>query len=261
MRFLKKINILITLLIIVYVIYIIRFHNTLTKSYISIQYVKDPEVAQTVFKMNVEKLRSSLEPRCRCNEYERICFQLDEFDNYIISKKKNGTEKYSYKIKRTEFESSNIACDSFNVLRRGLNQKIISLSIEENEIIDTDKIKKLIKKVKRYFPEWTIRVYHTENVDDTIKCELECLQDDINQKYYDNIDFCDITDLILEPMNNEILMEQFRSWLPVGDHFADYVLIRDQNSCFGKTEATAVQEWQISDFFFYVTKGFYILAN
>ncbi len=177
-----------------------------------------------------------------------------------ISKTKNGTEKYSYKIKKKEFESSNIACDSFNVLRRGLNQKIISLSIEENEKIDTNKIKNLIKKVKRNFPEWTIRVYHTENVDDTTKCELECLQDDVTQKYYDNIDFCSIDDLVSEPIKNEILRGQLWRWLSVGDHFADYVLIRGQNSCFSKTEATAVQEWQISEYIFYVSKGFYILT-
>jgi hypothetical protein len=119
---------------------------------------------------------------------------------------------------------------------------------------------RLIKKVKRNFPEWTIRVYHTENVDDTTKCELECLQDDVTQKYYDNIDFCSIDDLVSEPIKNEILRGQLWRWLSVGDHFADYVLIRDQNSCFSKTEASAVQEWQISEYIFYVSKGFYILT-
>jgi len=151
-----------------------------------------------------------------------------------------------------------MACNSYNVLRRGLNQKIISISIGDNEKIDSNQIKELMKIVKDRFPGWIIRIYHSDNLDLNTICELECLQNEIDQMYYDNIDFCSVHDLNFENVNITNLNSTYWKFVAIGDNFSKYILIRDKLSCFSEQEASAIQEWIKTDYLFHTFKGIFL---
>ncbi len=212
------------------------------------------------YSINLEKLRNNLEPRCSCHQDDSVCVSLDELSNYKIYHTKNLTLEFEFKMGKFEFEYSLISCNPFNVLRRGLEQKIISYSVDNLDLIRLNHLKTLIRSVKKYYPSWIIRVYHKGNIDIEIICELECLQDEFKQNY-DNIDFCDVTQMVFRDMNVTHLPGPFWGWLPIGEHFVDAFLSRDLDACIGEREAVAVNQWMESNYPFHVIRGLVLVYN
>ncbi len=208
------------------------------------------------YSISLEKLRSHLEPRCTCRKGESACVSLDEFEKYTVHLTKNATINTEYKMGMLEFDYSNIACNPFNVLRRGRAQKIISYSIDRFESNQIGHLKLLIRSAKEYYPDWIIRVYHKGDIDIGVICELECLQNEFNQEY-DNIDFCNINELVFTQMNMTHVPGPFWRWLPIGDYFVDAFISRDFEACIGEREALAVNEWMSSEYPFHVIRGLF----
>ena len=212
------------------------------------------------YNVNVRKIRDSLDTSCKCHDNIDICLGLDEFDTYTIhvTNSNNQTNEYSYKMGMFEFNFSNMACNPFNVLRRGQKQKVISFSIGEFKKETINQIKTLVKSAKKFYPDWVIRMYHNGNIPLSAICELECLQNELSKEYYDNIDFCNINDLTFEELNISHVPAPFWKWLPSGDLFVDVFLSRDVNYCIGEREAIVVNEWLKTDFPFHIIRGKYL---
>ncbi len=214
-----------------------------------------------LYKMKIENIRNQLEPICSCHENDTLCMILDEFDSLKINLTSQSGFISSYKMKYFEFEQSNLACDAFSVLRRGPNQNVISISIDEqSEKIKKNHLKVLMASVKAHYPGWIIRVYHNGNINEETRCELQCLQNEYTQDFYDNIDFCNINELHFEAVDVSHLQAPFWRWLAVGDRFVERVLSRDYKWCIGERELIVVNEWLESEFAFHVIRGRFLVS-
>ena len=206
------------------------------------------------YNMRVDMIRRLLDSECTCHAEKSICLRIEANDDYNITISDSGLDSISYKMSRNEFEHSNMACHPYSVLRRGLGQKIIAYSIANNPFNATH-LKSLIQLGKKYFPAWTIRIYHNGTISKAIQCEFECLIDRTSGKLYDNIDFCNINELTYVAMDATNLEPSAWRWLPVGDLFVDYFLSRDFDSCPGEREYLAVNEWLQSNNLFHIIRG------
>ena len=95
------------------------------------------------------------------------------------------------------------------------------------------------------YPNWLIRIYHDNSIDDKIKCEIECLKDS-DEKMVDNVDFCNIESV---PKHNDLYLNfsyihamKWR-WLPIGDYFVDVFSSRDSDSNIFQREIDSVNVW------------------
>jgi hypothetical protein len=123
---------------------------------------------------------------------------------------------------------------------------------------------------KRFNNDWTIRIYHDDTIDQNIKCKLECLKDDEEEKdakYLNNVDFCRITRMPIISKedrdywrrggdyfafyafasyswwNAKYLHGMKWRWFPIGDSFVDYFMSRDSDTSFIAREYEAVKDW------------------
>lgn len=111
--------------------------------------------------------------------------------------------------------------------------------------------------VKKFYPDWIIRVYHDSSILDDIKCELECLKDD-QQKLFDNIDFCDIENLQstrINSWNANYTHSMMWRWFPIGDHLVDAFISRDTDSIIIQREIDSVNVWLSSDKYGHIMRG------
>lgn len=205
------------------------------------------------YELDIEKLRFLLKPTCTCQQNTKICLTLKKSHDYSVRILKNSTSEKVYTIKRKRFENTQFVCNPFNIIRRGFRQKIISYSIygaTENVI---DRLKKLARSAKKYFPEWIIRVYHDGSISKKNICELECLLD--GSELLDNVDFCDVRQLTFKALNISSLFPPFWRWLTIGDHSVEAFLSRDIDSCIGKREQLTINEWLSSKYFLHSLRG------
>ena len=205
-------------------------------------------------KINLQRveLASRKASSCQCRKNDLVLLKnVDEFIEIDVTGQ--NSSKF-YKIHNKKIESSNMACDPFKVLRRGPNQKVIGYSVYGKKKIYYRYLKSIIKHVKQYYPDWTIRVYHDNETENSLICELECLKDNDNQ-LYDNIDFCNIEELAFQNLNLNYMIPTFWRWLPIGDHFVDAFQSRDSDSCIIEREVNAVNEWLKSNYSFHIMRG------
>jgi hypothetical protein len=158
----------------------------------------------------------------------------------------NQTTFTNYNLTEQEFQTARITCNKFSTLRRGKHQKVISFCLYGTNRFYYDKLKKLTQLVKKFYSEWTIRVYHDNSIDESIICQLECLDTD-------NIDFCNINELVLnlntqrmQTLDAYYVHSMKWRWFPIGDDFVDVFASRDSDSVILQREVDSVNEWMKS---------------
>lgn len=91
-----------------------------------------------------------------------------------------------------------------------------------------NKIKSIIKQAKQFYPDWSIRIYSDDNLNEIIKCNYEC-------SIENNIDFCN-TNRLPSSLNKNInwslsyIMPTMWRFLPMGDSFVKVMISRDSDS-------------------------------
>jgi hypothetical protein len=223
-----------------------------------------------------------LNSKCECRKNELIYLQLkDHLIIYSFDQIKSET-KYLYSISVEEFEKSKFTCDMYSLLRRGKSQKVISYSLYGTNQFYYKKLKVIVKQMKKFYPDWSMRIFHDNSINRTIKCEIECLKNDENnnnnnETYFDNVDFCNIeTDLKLNPKilkNNQHQNEQTSftfaytqlnlsyvhammwRFLPIGDSFVNVFSSRDTDSFILQREVDSVNIWLDSNKIGHIMRG------
>ena len=190
-----------------------------------------------------------LKSKCSCKN--QMIFVTKTSHN--VNVRFEASEKY-YNFSEKEFSTGRITCDLYNVLSRGLQQKVIGVSLYGNDPLYYESIKIISKLVQKYYPHWIIRIYYDYSINQTIICELECLKGN-------NIDFCNINEIpfgspISNVWNAKHMHKMSWRWLPIGDPFVDVFLSRDSDSWFHDREYEAVREWLKTDYPFHLMRGF-----
>lgn len=149
---------------------------------------------------------------------------------FLIDTRTNQ-KAYLYNLDRNELESVNFTCDLYSEFRRGKDQKVLSFSLFGRNPRYYNKIGGIIKQVKSFYPDWTIRIYSDSNLNEAVKCKHECSPED-------NVDFCNINRITTNPVHNSrrdqlnasyIIPTMWR-FLPMGDSFVKFMLCRDSDS-------------------------------
>ena len=122
-----------------------------------------------------------------------------------------------------------------------------------------------------------MRIHHDNSIDQSLKCELECLKDK-NGNLLDNVDFCDIEKVpghqnshfnytkwaeILQGNNPEVetawsatyINSMKWRWLPINDPFVDAFMSRDADSLIIQREVDSVKVWLESDKVGHIMRG------
>jgi len=201
-------------------------------------------------------------PNCNCKhdyvelvkQHDRYIVRLINTDKYLIN--------YAYNISLKHAKELNFTCDMYNVLKRGKNQKVISYSLFGTGRNYYDKLKKLTKQVKKFFPDWNIRVYYDNSIDKSIICEVECEKDELG-KLLDNTDFCYVNKINLKLNSSEkssILNGGYLDgtkwrWFPLGDSFVDVFSSRDIDSYVIQREFDSVSAWLKSEKHGHIMRG------
>ena len=211
-----------------------------------------------------------LKSNCECRKNEQISLELNKNHDHLIIYSFDTitkTIKNLFNISVEEFENSKFSCDLYALLRRGKSQKVISYSLYGKDQFYYKKLKDVVKQMKRLYPDWSMRIFHDNSINEKTKCEIECLRNDEShgsETYYDNIDFCNIeTDLKQNPtilksnqQNDQtslsISFTQFNlsyvhammwRFLPIGDSFVDVFSSRDTDSFLLQREVDSVNVW------------------
>lgn len=140
------------------------------------------------------------------------------------------------------------SCDLVRMIRRGFNQKVISVSMTNiSEFRD-------VLKLSNNFRDWSIRVYYDSQKFSTYEiCDLMC-DDEIN-KNNQNIDFCSIN-YIQENKENIRNKTFVWKWLPIGDPFVDYFISVDmKKSAILENVLLEIKEWMSKEKEFLVIRG------
>ena len=188
-----------------------------------------------------------LKSKCNCKFKQQInVIKNNVENNYEIWLNK---EKLLYNLTNLEYDSLNVTCDLYNVLRRGKNQKVISYSLYGKSDRYYRFLHPLIMTIKRYYPTWLMRVYYDDSIDLNKICEIECAIEKKTGLMLDNADFCNSNSLNLKLNNVNLLLNasymhsmKWR-WLPMGDSFVNIFMSRDTDSLILQREIDAVKDW------------------
>jgi len=120
-------------------------------------------------------------------------------------------------------EDQKLTCNKFASLRHGIKQKIVSFSLYGKNPFYSSKLINLTRLIKKYYPNWLMRIYHDDTILESIKCNIECLNDE-NNKFIDNSDFCNINKLPISLQNEKTwsistIHKMMWRWLPIGKIF------------------------------------------
>ena len=193
-------NIAIFILIVLAFIYRERLY---LEYYTFFNYIDD----DTIFKSsrrNFTKTNHVFKSVCNCrkeiiyldktdNAYQVSFINIGHHDSNISQSKE---KIFQYEVPIDTFESATFLCDMYHVLRRGPNSKVLSYSLYGKNRFYYDLIFSLADLVKKYYPDWTVRIHYDETIDKSIICEIECLKQKNNMNlFYDNVDFCNIEKL------------------------------------------------------------------
>ncbi|CAF0827250.1 unnamed protein product [Brachionus calyciflorus] len=191
------------------------------------------------------------------------CFR-DEFVDLLSNVNKEYFVSQNQKSYSINPKNLFLTCDLYRSLKRGPNQKIISYSLYGKDNRYYNLIPNLTQKVKEFFPDYVMRIYHDNSIDESIKCDLECKNS--------HVEFCNINNL---PLNSENFDKEFNlnyihsmKWrfLPIGDSFVDVFMSRDLDSMLLKREVDSVHEWIDSEDLGHIMRdhyyhGHYILGG
>lgn len=169
-----------------------------------------------------------------------------------------------YRISQTEFEKITVTCDLYSTLRRGYGQKVIGFSLFGKEELYYNFLNENVIRAAKHLPDWVIRVYHDGSIDRSIICQKQCLKQENNSSFYDNIDFCDVEKIpygFESTWSGAYMIPMSWRWLPIGDDFVDVFVSRDTDSCINEREKAAVDEWMKSNNLFHVMRGKFAIIN
>lgn len=171
---------------------------------------------------------------------------------------------FLFNITQTQLNSFVKTCDLYNVLRRGLGQKIISYSLYGTKPKYSQNLEGIADIIRLKYSGYTARVYYDSSVNETIRCHLEC-------EYPDIIDFCNMnkfstgvsemygkSDRVIDMTYMHKMMWRF---LPSGDSFVDVFMSRDTDSFFTDREVDAVNEWLSSNKTGHIMRGLFFFCN
>lgn len=146
---------------------------------------------------------------------------------FLVNKQNNQT-KLLYNLDKSDLNSAKFTCNLFAEFKRGKNQKVISYSLFGNNSRYFNLIGSLIKQAKNFYPDWSIRIYSDDHLNESIKCLHECSSEN-------NVDFCNVNKLPIDPNKNILLnasyiMPTMWRFLPMGDSFVKNMVSRDSDS-------------------------------
>lgn len=250
-RYSNRINTLcVSILIVMFTYYAYRYYD--------FEFVYEPSTSN-LFKTKNFSIISSfrLIPKCLCQKETILIREYKDYFNIMIENQLDSLY-FSYNLSRQFFNSLTVTCDLYKVLRRGVNQKIISYSIQSD--VEDHHLKYIlktnIKRAKRLYPNWVVRVYHKGSLSPNEECELECLRMK-NRELLDNTDICDVTRLPVDLYNTwdaSYILSSMLKYLPVGDDLVKAFVSRSVISCLFDREVAAVNEWLSSGRHFHVMR-------
>jgi hypothetical protein len=200
--------------------------------------------------------QSEFYSECMCKQDNKIILKILNESHFEIIHMKKDSDKIlkSYILKKFQ----KLACNKFGWLYRGAKQKIVSFSLYGKDPFYSSKLMNLTRLIKKYYPDWLIRVYHDETILDSLKCKIEC-QIDENNNLIDNSDFCNIEKLPASLVNDETwqvsIHKMMWRWLPIGDSFVDVFVSRDTDSLILQREIDSVQIWMNSNKTGHIMRG------
>jgi hypothetical protein len=201
--------------------------------------------------------RQILKSSCSCKQ-ETVEIEIEK-DFYNINVLDTNGKKTLFKHDRKSFELENIKCDLYNVLRRGPQQKVVGLSLYGNDQFYYKELKYVIKLIAKYYPDWIARIHYDNTVNASLLCEIECLKNDKTNEFYDNIDFCSITEIPTGLQEgkiwngNHVHAMKWR-WFPIGDPYVDIFMSRDTDSWITQREYDSVDVWLRANTLFHVMR-------
>lgn len=206
-------------------------------------------------------------------------FKLNKIDQFIFESKcscfknknvyvvkdlitKDYTIEYTdflYDISYTKMKELNFTCDLYKSFKRGPGQKVVSYSLYGKKAQYYNLIQLIAKAVKKFYPNYIMRIYYDDSIDKSIICKYECL--------YENLDFCLVNNVqtkldIDENMNKtsfnlnaSYVHSMMWRWFPLGDSFVDTFFSRDLDSEIIKREVDSVKEWLNSSNIGHIMRG------
>lgn len=193
---------------------------------------------------NISKLEfEKIPPQCKCHQ-DLLILKRNKENDYLI--------KFGKKIYEINSDS-NLSCDLYKSLRRGPNQKIVSYSLYGKNIFYYKLIMNLTRKIKKFYPDHVMRIYHDNSIDKSIICNIECSND--------HVEFCNIHKVpkSIEKRQHVLDMKYVHSmmwrFLPIGDTFVAYFMSRDLDSLILQREVDSVEEWLGSDKIGHIMRG------
>jgi len=203
---------------------------------------------------------------CECRKGEAIFLTNHESHLAVNSFDQiRNTTRNLFNISIDEFQNLTLTCDMYAFFRRGKSQKVISYSLYGTNTFYYDKLKDIVKQMKSLYPDWSMRVFHDNSINRTIKCQIECLKDDESNEFYDRVDFCNIENeirskpkVLVNALNETTILSFIQhnlsyihamKWrfLPIGDSFVDVFSSRDTDSYLLQREVDSVNVWLNSD--------------
>jgi len=170
-----------------------------------------------------------------------------DYVNIEVTDIQKNQQKLRYQIKIKDYKRLKLTCDPYKVLRRGFNQKIISFSLYGKDTFYYRLVEENVARAFKFYPSWTVRIYHDNSINPEFICKLECL-------YSDNVDFCDVKNMPGK-VNLDYMLPMTWRWLPIGDSFVKLFISRDTDSCIFDREVSAVNEWLKSNKLFHIMRG------
>jgi len=200
-----------------------------------------------------QRYEFEFESECVCKQDKKII--LTKFKDYY-----KVDQLVNEKILKTYFLSKDqkLMCNKFSSLNRGINQKIVSFSLYGKDPFYSSKLMNLTRLIKKYYPNWLMRIYHDDTIVDSVKCSIECQKDE-NDNLIDNSDFCHINKLPVSLLNEKTwsvsIHKMMWRWLPIGDSFVDTFVSRDSDSLIIQREIDSVQVWLNSNKIGHIMRG------
>lgn len=193
---------------------------------------------------------------CKLNEtIEVVKIDKNILGVYLI---KDLFKSLLYYLSIDEYTKTIFTCNIYSSLKRGKNQKVISYSLFGTNPFYYEKIRNLSKQIRKFYPDWSMRVYHDLSINRSIICDIECQRDD-DGELIENTDFCDLSNFktmlngkLLKPV--KYVLPRMWRFLAIGDSLIDFMMSRDIDSYIFRREVESVRIWLKSDKLFHIMR-------
>lgn len=214
----------------------------------------------------LESNQKLLKPHCHCLKNESILIEKhlthDPYLSVDLLIEPNQQRQHLFNLTLSELKACNIACDLYNVLKRGKHQSVLSYSLYGTNTFYSYSLEIIIEKVKLKYKDHLVRIYHDNTINKTLRCYLEC-------KYPDIVDFCNVDQYSsninqLNPQkrifsNLNYMHKAMWRFLPIGDTFVDVFMSRDTDSSILDREVDSVRDWLNSTNIGHIMRGKYLV--